>query len=312
MLTQQAMKSLERLNKLTVLVIFSLFIASAAFAGGSEPMKPIQEVEAPAEFDKRTHGKVAVLQWAPPVAAINVTREWAESFKQRNRETLERYIREAAKNGAEMIITSEFGVIGYPDVPELPSADDTYLSREHIGPYVETVPGPTSKFFSKLARELGVYIHVGYAEGDPSTDEYFNVAVALDRSGKLVAKHRKINLYQQEQDYLVPGSTVTAYESDFGRVGLLICADVYAGFPMDDYASAGVDVLALSTSWAQMNTGMHYFRKGAKWAKAYLLAANQPYFPDSGVINPDGSLQSHIRQTNGLAYGYLPRRARHR
>jgi hypothetical protein len=39
---------------------------------------------------------------------------------------------------------------------------------------------------------------------------------------------------------------------------------------------------------------------------AYMLAANQQYFPDSGVINPDGTAQSHIRQTNGLAYGYLP------
>jgi hypothetical protein len=52
---------------------------------------------------------------------------------------------------------------------------------------------------------------------------------------------------------------------------------------------------------------MSAFQSGARRVGAYVLAANQHYFPDSGVINRDGTKQSHIRQTKGIAYGYLPR-----
>jgi hypothetical protein len=86
---------------------------------------------------------------------------------------------------------------------------------------------------------------------------------------------------------------------------MIICADVYSSSPMEQYAGQ-VDALALSTSWAAMNSGMSSFRSGARRTRAYVLAANQTYFPDSGVINPDGTDQSHIRQSTGVAYGYLP------
>jgi predicted amidohydrolase len=117
-----------------------------------------------------------------------------------------------------------------------------------------------------------------------------------------------MNLYQLENQFLSAGTEPVTFESPFGKIGLLICADVYSFQPLEAYRRAGVKVLSLSTSWAQMNTGMGYFKRAAQQLGAYLLAANQPYYPDSGVVNPDGSNQSHIRQTTtGIAYGYLPR-----
>jgi hypothetical protein len=37
------------------------------------------------------------------------------------------------------------------------------------------------------------------------------------------------------------------------------------------------------------------------------VASNLADHPDSGVVSPDGSAQSHIRETVGLAFGYLKR-----
>ena len=76
--------------------------------------------------------------------------------------------------------------------------------------------------------------------------------------------------------------------------------------PLGLTVTAGAKVLVLSTSWAVYNTGMDTFVHSARGNQMYLLAANQNYIPDSGVINPDGTLQSHIRQSTGIAYGYLP------
>jgi predicted amidohydrolase len=270
-------------------------------------MQPIQEVFEPQAPKSGKWAMVAVVQWAPPSATpMGVTAAAAEAFKQQNREALAAYIRQAAGHGAKMVITSEFGIDGYPAFPNVPPEDDDYRNRQDIAPYVETIPGPTTNYFSALAKELGVYIHVGFAEVDAKTNKYYNVAVAFDPKGAIVGHYRKINLFQAENNFLSPGNQIETYNSPFGKVGMIVCADVYSDFPMKNYASAHVDVMALSTSWDVMNSGWNSFTAGAKWVKAYLLAANQPYFPDSGVINPDGSAQSHIRQTDGLAYGYLP------
>lgn len=294
-----------------LLSVFSLSILAltsvTAYADG-EKLKPIKEVFEPtAPRDLKNFMKVAVVQWAPYGSAdINATPEEAEAYKQENREALAEYIREAAKNGAKMVITPEFGIVGYPDIPNVPDEDDNFRNRKDIAPFVEKADGPTAKYFSALAKELKVYIHVGFAEVDPKTDKYYNTAIAVDPKGKIVAKFRKANLYKTEEDFLEHGTKISTYTSPVGKVGLIICADVYSSFPMNDYANAKVDVLALSTSWAQMNTGMSHFVSGAKWVRSYLLAANQRYFPDSGVINPDGKKQSHIRQSVGVAYGYIP------
>ena len=286
----------------------SLMPAAGWAAGDEEPMKPIREVFEPRTAPSSvTHGKVAVVQWAPPGATqVGVSRERAEQLKQINREIMAQFTRDAAGKGAKMVIHSEFSVVGYPDIPELPSEDDNYRNRADIAPYVETVPGPSTQYFGQLAKELGVYIQVGLAERDPRTDQYFNSAVMLGPDGKVLGSHRKVNLFKQEGDFVTAGTQPTIFRTVFGLTAPLICADVYGSNPMQALAQRGVNVLTLSTSWAQMNTGMNYFKRGAQWVGAYLLAANQPYFPDSGVINPDGTTQSHIRQTDGIAYGYLP------
>jgi predicted amidohydrolase len=283
--------------------------AESARSPASESPKPIREtVEPAAPKDSDKYDKVAVVAWNPSGAApVGASARDVGRYLQSNREAIADLVREAAAKGAKLVVTPEFAVVGYPDFPELPPEDDNFRNPKEIAPFAEPVPGPSTEFFGKLARELGIYLHVGFAEADKG--KYYNVAAVLGPDGRLIGKFRKINLYQKENDFLVPGDELLTYDSPWGKIGIIICADVYMNDPMERYKRAGVDVLALSTSWAQMNTGMDYFRKGAKWVNAYLLAANQTYFPDSGVINPDGSNQSHIRQSSGVAYGYLPKKA---
>lgn len=288
------------------LLCLSVVTSLWTYRAQATDMQPIQEVFEPAR-PAGPNAMVAVLQWAPPIPApVGITPDQAEQFKAQNRAQIEAYVRQAAAHGAKMVITSEFGIVGYPLIPGMPPEETDFRNRDDIAPYVETVPGPSTDFFSKLARELKIYLHIGFAEVDAQTNEYFNTVVALDPEGKIVAKYRKANLYQLENNFLSPGHDISTYNSPFGKIGIIICADVYSRFPMDAYKAVQVDVLALSTSWAVMNTGMAAFTSGAQHDQVFLLAANQQYFPDSGVINPDGSTQSHIRQTNGLAYGYLP------
>lgn len=273
---------------------------------------PINEVFEPpaAQYPADKFGKVAVVQWAyegsilPGPAA---TAEYAEGIKQNARQHLETYIREAAAHGAKLVITPEFGVLAYPDIPDKPSEEDEFQSPEEIAPYVEAVPGgKTTQVFSALAKELKIYLHVGLAEVDLGSGKYYNTVVAFNPDGNIVAKYHKATLFELENQFLVPGKELGYYDSPWGQIGILICADVYGTFPIDVYRQLQFPVLALSTSWSAANSGMDTFIRAAKRNHSYLLAGNQTYFPDSGVINPDGTTQSHIRQSVGVAYGYLP------
>ncbi len=293
------------------LSVFSFFAISypslpAIAAGG---VIPIQEVFAPAPRDPKLWDRVAVVQSAPSQAAkVGISIQEAMQIKARNWDELETHIRHAASQGAKLIITSEFGTIGYPDTPGVPPEDQEFQSREEIAPYVETVPGPTTAHFGGIAKSLGVYLQVGMAEVDPSTGKYYNTAVVIDSSGRLVTHYRKITLFQQETRFLSPGDRTVAFDSPWGRIGIVVCADIYASAVLNSLAGQGVETLTLSTSWDEYNTGFGNFANTAKTRHWYVLAANQPYFPDSGVIEPTGVPQSHIRQTDGIAYGYLPRR----
>lgn len=272
-------------------------------------VKPIKEVFEPkGNFPSDKFVKVAVVAISPlGIAPIPATKAQATEYKKSNQDALEERIREAAKAGAEIILTPEFGITGYPDIPELPSEEDNFRSREDIAPYIESVNGPTAKFFAGLSKELKVYIHFGLATEDNKGGAYHNTVVVVNPAGKIETYYHKNELFEIEHHFLEAGTKGAIYNSPAGRLGIIICSDVYSPSALAHYQGK-VDALALSTSWARYNSGMSQFTSTARDMGVYMMAANQMYFPDSGVINPDGSTQSHIRQTEANAYGYLPRK----
>jgi predicted amidohydrolase len=300
------MKKLQ-FKKLSLLfVICSLVISQALFA---DVIKPINEVFTPSgTFPETQFWKVATIQWNPEESArIDWDEKEAEAFKQNNREEMAKRITIAANSQAKYISLPEFAVDGYPDIPELPSEEDNYRTREDIKNLVETIPGASTEYFSKLAKSLNIWIQFGLAEKDAITDLYYNSVVVINPEGQIIAKYRKQHLFEIEHHYLEAGSENIMFNTPAGKFGLIICSDSYADEVISLYKKSGANVLSLSTSWARMNSGMNQFKATAKAAGAYVLAANQSYFPDTGVVNPNGSIQSHIRQTlDGIAYGFLP------
>lgn len=277
-------------------------------AQADDSVVPINEVFEPSgTFDPKTFLKVAVVQWAPQSPSpIGVDPARAEQVKAANRAVAARYVQEAVSHGARWVVLPEFAVVGYPDIPDLPDDDDNFRSREDIAPYVERIPGATSDFFAELARRYEITISVGIAEVDPVTDNYHNSVAVITPGGAIAATHRKVHLFELEEHFLVPGDGATVFESPIGKVGLTVCSDIYYEPILSVYAAQKVSVVMLSTSWAQYNTGWSHFQAASRRVGSAVVAANHNFFPDSGVIDSAGRDQSHIRQTTGIAYGYLP------
>src|SRR4051812_43665163 len=99
---------MQKFLTFTLLFAAAIFCASA-FAG----IDPIQEVFEPSgSFDPARYGKVAVVQWnRVEDTPLGVSDEQAEAFKMESRKQLERFIREAAGNGAEWVLTPEFSIV---------------------------------------------------------------------------------------------------------------------------------------------------------------------------------------------------------
>jgi predicted amidohydrolase len=108
----------------------------------------------------------------------------------------ESLIRMAASRGARIVCTPESAVQGYPRVslPEGKSPDDPDIvaERARILAAAEPVPGPAVERFSRLAKELGLWIVFGMDENRGG--KLYNVAILMDPEGAVAGKYAKVHL----------------------------------------------------------------------------------------------------------------------
>ena len=108
----------------------------------------------------------------------------------------------------------------------------------------ETLPGPTTKFLGEVARRNNLYIVAGLLEKEG--DVVYNTAVLIDRKGNLAGKYRKTSLPREEIDGgVTPGDSFPVFDTDFGRIGIMICWDVEFPEPARALAQQGAEVIFL-------------------------------------------------------------------
>lgn len=101
------------------------------------------------------------------------------------------------------------------------------------GPAVlgQPLDGPFVTGLRELARIHSMWIVCGVLEESDDPDRPYNTAVVINRAGELVRTHRKHHLFDRgsshESDKFTPGDRLfEPFDTDFGRVGLMICYEV--------------------------------------------------------------------------------------
>lgn len=108
----------------------------------------------------------------------------------------------------------------------------------------EPVPGPTTKYLGEVARRNNLYIVAGILEKEG--DVVYNTAVLVDRDGKLAGKYRKTSLPREEIDGgVTPGDSFPVFDTDFGRIGIMVCWDVSFPEPARALTEQGAEVIFL-------------------------------------------------------------------
>jgi N-carbamoylputrescine amidase len=126
---------------------------------------------------------------------------------------------QAVKRGANIICTQELFRSQY------------FCQSEEAANFAlaEPIPGPTTRAFQKFARKHGVVVIASLFE-KRAAGLYHNTAAIIDADGALLGIYRKMHIPDDplyyEKYYFTPGDTgFRAWETKFGRIGVLICWD---------------------------------------------------------------------------------------
>jgi N-carbamoylputrescine amidase len=161
------------------------------------------------------------------VAGIQFTRKFRDVDY--NVDRAEKFVREAAADGAKIIALPELFSTGYiPGVIEDVDVDN--VKQKSLFDLAESIPdGPTMQRMIKLAAELDIYLIAPIWEVDADFHTYYNTAAIIGPEG-LLGRYRKRHIPSipgmQERHYFTPGNiSYPVFDSPYGKFGVVICFD---------------------------------------------------------------------------------------
>lgn len=174
---------------------------------------------------------------------------------------LENNIRKAAEEGAELIVLQELHNGLY-----FCQTEDTNVFEQ-----AETIPGPSTESFGKLAAELGVVIVLSLFE-KRAAGLYHNTAVVLEKDGSIAGKYRKMHIPDDpayyEKFYFTPGDLgFEPIQTSVGKLGVLVCWDQWYPEAARLMAMAGAELLIYPTAigWESSDSDEEKTRQLNAW-----------------------------------------------
>lgn len=154
----------------------------------------------------------------------------------------DRYVREAASNGANIILLSEL-------------FERQYFCQERRYEYYDFAKqiddNDAVKHFIGVAKELGVVLPVSFYEKDGNV--LYNSVAIIDADGEILGVYRKTHIpddhFYQEKFYFTPGDTgFKVWDTKFGKIGVGICWDQWFPETARSMAVLGAELLFFPTA----------------------------------------------------------------
>ena len=214
-----------------------------------------------------------------------------------NIEKLQRHIRQAAAEGAELVVLQELHNGLY-----FCQTEDTSLFDQ-----AEPIPGPSTELFGALAKELGIVLVLSLFERRAS-GLYHNTAVVLERDGFIAGKYRKMHIPDDpayyEKFYFTPGDLgFEPIDTSVGRLGVLVCWDQWYPEAARLMAMRGAELLIYPTAigWESSDTEEEKARQLGAWVtvqRGHAVANGLPVIS----VNRTGHEPDPSGQTNGIQF----------
>lgn len=247
--------------------------------------------------------RIALCQMTAPISRIT------EEYKEMSRKKASDFARQAKAEGADIIC--------FPEMWNSP------YSSKLFPEYAEPSDGPSVKFMRDLSAELGIYI-VGGSIPEFSDGKIYNTCFVFNRKGEQIARHRKCHLFDveirggqhfRESDTLTPGDSVTVFDTEFGRMGVIICFDIrFSDFVRKTAIDNGAGLIFVPASF-NMTTGPAHWELAIRSRAVdnqIFFAANAPArdtgskyvsFGNSRIADPWGRIISAADEKETILYG---------
>jgi predicted amidohydrolase len=246
------------------------------------------------------------------VRIAGVVLKWLRSDKEANYQRGAKMIREAADGGAKIVITTEGFLDGFMNGDRtIPLA--TYRSM------AERIPGGEYfARFSKLAKELEIYLAIGTAEFDGG--HTYNTVALIGPDGRLIGKHRKTKMNPFEAIRDTAGEESTVLDTAYGRIGFRICYE--RSFPelLKQTCEAGADYVVLVSGGTFGAGNTRTVQARSRENGRYMIFVHPTQFlvtgPDGSVVKdemvgglgehpPENLLQCEMLNTYAVTRGML-------
>jgi N-carbamoylputrescine amidase len=226
-----------------------------------------------------------------------------------NLDAIEAGLREAARDGAQLVLLQELHNGPY------------FCQHESVDEFerAETIPGPSTQRIGALAEELALVVVASLFERR-AAGLYHNTAVVFDRKKEICGRYRKMHIPDDpayyEKFYFTPGDLGFApVATSLGKLGVLVCWDQWYPEAARLMALGGAELLLYPTAigWDPTDADAEKNRQRDAWITVQrghavangipLLACNRFGFeasPDGGrglqfwgssfVAGPQGEL----------------------
>jgi predicted amidohydrolase len=147
----------------------------------------------------------------------------------------------------------------------------------------ERIPGPSTQFLGQLAKKHNMYIVAGIYEREGPI--VYNTSVLIGRDGQLQGKYRKTALPREEiSGGITPGESFPVFDTDFGRIGMMICWDVSFPEPARMLALQGAEIIFMPIWGGNMTLA------SARAIENQIYLVSSTYDMKTGVFNKKGEL----------------------
>ena len=158
----------------------------------------------------------------------------------------------------------------------------------------EPVPGPTTEFLGKAAASHGIYIVANIYERE--AEAVYNTSVLLDRQGHVAGKYRKVCLPREEIDGgLTPGDSFPVFDTDFGRIGLMTCWDVFFPEPARGLSAKGAEIIFMPIWGGNLDLAE------ARAIENQIYLVSSSYDMKTGIFDREGNLIVEGTEKNPVA-----------
>jgi len=242
-----------------------------------------------------------------------------------------RFIAEAAKNGAGLVVFPEAFIAGYPDwIWQVPPGNMT-LNQSLYARFLDaavTLPSDEVQTLCDAAAKARIYLAIGINERSASGGSVYNTLLFIGPDGSVLGHHQKLVPTLAERTVWAFGdpATLEVYDTPAGRLGGLICWENYMPLVRQSLYERGIALYAAPT-YDEGEAWQASMRHIGKEGRVYILGCCmllrkatvldtlpelEPYYTQSGewinsgnsmIAGPNGEILAEpLYREEGILY----------